>query len=181
MKKITLVTVASIFFLSACDTVTKSDSIKAFPTKDIKVQAREHVKYSYQGKTYHWSGSLTIVNDPEGKWIAPAYDTDALVAKMIRKQLSKQGLSEAKEMADIVVAYGIGFDMNAINLKSYTDIDKGLKTSSTGTLVIVLADRHTKNVLWVASAEAEYKNLEPNIAKKRIKYAIEQVFKRFPG
>lgn len=182
MKKIILVAISSFFFLSACDSTVKGSMTSKFPIDDIKIETNEHAKYTYKGKTYFWSGSLSVVNDPEGKWVAPTFDADALVAASIRKQLSKKGLSEAGDSADIVVAYGIGFDMDAINLKSYADIDKlGLKKMASGTLVIVLADRRTQNVLWIASAEAEYKNLAPEVAKNRIKYTIEQVFKQFPG
>lgn len=181
MKKITLFIITSFFLLTGCDTAVKDNKAATFPTDDIKIETSEQTKYSYKGKSYLWTGSLTIVNDPDGKWVAPTFDTNALVATSIRKQLSKNGLREASDSADIVVAYGIGIDMDAINLKSYADINtKGLKKMASGTLVIVLADRRTQNVLWVASAEAEYKNLAPDVAKSRIKYAVNKIFNQLP-
>lgn len=182
MKKITLVAISSFFLLTACDTAVKDSSASAFPTEDIKVEAREHAQYNYKGKTYLWSGSLAVVNDPEGKWVTPTFNVDELAASIIRKELANQGLNESPESADVVVAYGVGIDMAVLNLKSYADSKtKGLQEAAEGSLVIVLADKNTQDVLWIASAQAEYKKLAPDVAKKRIKFAIKEIFKRFPG
>ena len=182
MKKIILFAITSVFYLSACSTVTQNDTANTFPTEDIKVDAREHTKYNYKGKNYLWTDSIAMVNDPEGKWVAPAFDVNALVASTIRKKLAKLGLNESTEAVDFVVAYGIGVDMAALHLKNYADSNiQGLLKVAEGTLVIVFADKKSKRVLWLASAEGEYKNLAADIAQKRIKYAIDEIFKRFPG
>jgi hypothetical protein len=48
-------------------------------------------------------------------------------------------------------------------------------------LVVVLIDPETGFATWMGVATGELKNAEPEIAKQRLGYAVNTMFKNFPG
>jgi len=167
----------SVFVLAAF--ITGCASV---PKDDIEIKTAADPKVNFNGyKTYAWLGSAGIVNDPEGMWEPPQFDADAEIQYLINSALRKRGMNEVNIDPDMLVAYAVGVDMAALELKQ--DPESKLSTlenvPQTG-LVVTLIDPDTGFVTWAAVATGEIKNLAPDMAKKRLEYAVNAMFKDLP-
>ncbi|MCG6887295.1 MAG: DUF4136 domain-containing protein [Proteobacteria bacterium] len=153
-------------------------------TKDISVKAEADPKARFSGyKTYAWLGSARIVEDADGTWEPPKYDADAEVKFLINTELRDRGMEEVTSNPDLVVAFALGVDMDALKLKEDPKSKiKSLENVPQGALVVILVDAASGYVIWVGEAEAELqKNMDDKIATERLKYAITEMFKRIPS
>ena len=173
MKNIILSVLVMIGLLAGCAIV---------PTDDIKIETEADAKVDFSGyKTYAWLGAVGIVYDPQGHWEPPALDADAEIVFLVNKVLRDGGMTEVMSEPDMLVAYALGVDMEALKLK----INPETKLTSLGNvpqagLVVVLIDSETGFVTWVGIATGEIKNLDSETAKKRLEYAINTMFNEFP-
>lgn len=174
MKRIILLGITlSCFFLSACAT---------FPREDIKISTEAEPKVNFNGyKTYTLLGSAGVILDPEGKWKPNNFDFDAEIIFLINKELRDQNILESNNNPDLIVTYVLGINMAALKGKidPKTKINI-LQNVPQGGLVVVLIDAQSGFVIWGAIATAEIKNLKPDLAKKRLEYAISQMFDQLP-
>jgi len=136
-------------------------------------------------RTYAWVHTREEVQDElNHKRIVNAVDA----------QLSAKGLTKVQEggMADVLVAYGAGFDRNLEINGSSSDwggpLYRGNRTGSartqevvTGTLVIAMADPETKSVVWrgVASKDLD-QTASPEKRDKNINKALAKLFEHYP-
>lgn len=90
-------------------------------------------------------------------------------------------MSEVSNNPDLLVAYALGVDMDALELKTdpETKLESLENVPQTG-LVVMLIDADTGFVNWVSVATGEMKNLEPEIQKKRLEYVVDAMFKELP-
>lgn len=174
MKKLIMATmVVAYIFLSGCTT---------FPKNDINVAAQADPKANFSGyKSYAWLGSAGILNDPEGMWEPPQFDADSEIKFLIDRELRKRGMSENSNTPDLIVAYALGVDMAALKVKEDPQTKLStLENVPQGALLLVLVDADSGFVIWASTASAEIKNLDPETTKKRLDYAITQMFKQLP-
>lgn len=154
----------------------------SFPKDDIDIAVESDPNANFsQYKTYSWIGSATTLNDPQGKWERPDFDTSSLVAALIDRELQKHGMTESAVDPDTLVAFAIGADME--NMKFKTDATNNvdiLQNVPQGALVVVLMDAVTETVSWTGVAVADLQNRGDDVLKKRINYTIEQMFEKFP-
>ena len=153
------------------------------PVKDISFDSQADPKVDFKGyKTYTWLGSAAIVNDSTGQWEPRSFDADSEVKFLIDRELRGRGMSENDADPDLVVAFGLGVDMDALALK--TDPKTKLETLDNiprGALVIALLDNDTGFVNWVGVAKADVQqNLTDETAKARLDYAVTKLLKRIP-
>jgi hypothetical protein len=172
MKKILAIMVLALF-VTGCST---------FPKDDIKVESEVDPKANISGyKSYAWLAAVGILEDAEGLWEPPKFDADAEIEYRINEALRKHGMSQTNNDPDLYVAYALGVDMDALELK----IDPETKLSSlenvpqTG-LVVMLIDSETGFVTWVSTATGELKNLDQETMKKRLEYVVNTMFKDLP-
>lgn len=173
MKKINFVFFAAIFLLLVgCSSAHK----------DIKVDAATDPKANLSGyKTYAWLGSAAVLNDPNGQWEQPQLDLDGEIKYLINSELKKLGMTKVKpENADIAVAFFVGVDMAAEQLKqdpeSKTEM---LKNIPEGALVVAFIDAETGYAVWVGKATAEIQQDRSNEeVKERLRYAVTNMFKK---
>lgn len=153
-----------------------------FPRDDIEVAVDADPKANFSGyKTYAWLGSVGIVNDPQGKWEPPQFDADAEIVFQIDQALRKQGATEVDSNPDLLVAYALGLDMAALQVKQNPQTElKSLENVPQTGLVVLLIDPDTGFVIWAGVATAEFKNLAPEVAKQRVQYAVQEMFKHYP-
>ena len=154
----------------------------SFPTDDIQVETAADPKVNFSGyKTYAWLGSVGIVNDPQGHWEPPQFDADAEIVFLINEALRKRGMSESNNNPNMLVVYGIGLDMAALELKQNPEskVTTLENVPQTG-LIVALIDPETGFVTWAGVAAAEYKNLDPETQKKRLEYVVKTMFKGLP-
>ena len=173
MKKSILSVLVLIGLISGCVTV---------PTDDIKVETEADSKVNFSGyKTYAWVGSVGIISDEQGHWEPPAFDADAEIAFLIDGALRKRGMAEVSSQPDMLVAYAMGVDMDALKVKQNpeTKLSSLENVPKTG-LVVVLVDPETGFVTWIGIATGELKNLDSETAKKRLEYVINTMFKGIP-
>jgi hypothetical protein len=168
--------IASLFvlvFLGGCST---------FPKDDIRVQSDADPKANFSGyKTYAWLGTIGIVKDPEGLWEPPQFDADAEIVFKINSALRKRGFTEVDSNPDLLVGYALGLNMKSLKIKhdpktELTTLENVPQTA----LVVMLIDPETRFAIWASVAQADYRNLKPEIAKQRIDYAVSQMFKGLP-
>ncbi|WP_455203831.1 DUF4136 domain-containing protein [Kaarinaea lacus] len=173
MKKNILAVLVMVGFIAGC---------ASFPKDDIQVETEADPKVNFSGyKTYAWLGSIGIVKDPEGLWEPPQFDADAEIVFLIDSALRKRGITEVSENPDMLVAYAIGVEMDALKLKHNpeTKITSLENVPQTG-LIVVLIDPETEFATWVGIATGEIKNLDADTAKKRLKYVVDSMFKGMP-
>lgn len=173
MKNSILSVLVLVGFLAGCASV---------PKDDIQVDAEADPKVNFSGyKTYAWLGSVGIVNDPEGSWEPPQFDADAEIVYLVNEALRKRGMSKSNDAPDMLVAYAIGLDMAALKVKQNPDTKiSTLENVPQTALILTLIDPETEFVTWAAVATGEFKNADPETAKKRLQYVISTMFKKLP-
>jgi hypothetical protein len=173
MKKIVLLVCLMIFYLAGCSSV---------PVDDITVESEADPKVNFSGyKTYAWLGAAGILNDPQGQWEPPQFDADAEITFLIDQALRKRGMTEVNENPDMLVAYALGVDMQALKLKQDPETKMhSLEQVPQGGLIVVLIDPETEFATWISIATAEMKGVEPEMAKQRLKYAVNKMFAGLP-
>ena len=175
MKKLILVVIAfGMFILSGCAMT---------PTDDIKIVAEADPKVNFSGyKSYAWLGTVEVMNDPNGQWKKPGFDVDAEVRFLIDRELRKRGLSESTGRPDMIVAYAMGVNMDALQVKENPETKvKMLKNVPKGALMIMVIDPETKFVMWVGAAKAEVqKKADKAVIKARLDYAVTKMLGKIP-
>jgi hypothetical protein len=173
MKKIVITVFILAGFMTGCNTI---------PKDDIEIETERDPKANFSGyKTYAWLGAVGIVNDPQGYWEPPQFDADAEIVFLVNKALRKRGMSEVNDNPDMLMAYALGLDMAALKIKQNPETKLStLENVPQTALVVTLIDPETEFVTWAAVATAEFKDLEPEAAKKRLNYAVKTMFKKLP-
>jgi len=171
MLKSTTLFFISFLFLSAC----------TYTTEDIRMHEREHETYNYQGKTYQFLEKIKV-HDPDNKLKIPEFDINNFVKSTISNKLKEIGLKQSTAQADIIISYGIDIDMNASKFNLFGNSKDGFMINKPkSALTIVISNKKNNVILWSAWVNAQYKQLETEVAKKRIEYAISELFKKFPN
>lgn len=154
-------------------------------TKDIEVlaKARPNVDFSAY-KTYAWLETAEIVNDPAGQWEPPQFDADAEVTRLVNGELRKRGITEVTSNPELLVTFVAGIDMESIELREDPKDEKleTLQNIPKGALVVMLADAGARVPVWAGVATADVaQQTSSNAMRKRLDYAISEMFKGLPG
>ena len=162
-----------LFLFGGCATVPKDD-INVIADSDPRVDFG-----AYQ--TYAWVEAVGIVNDPEGHWEQPQFNADTAIISHTNDALHERGLKEEKSNPDLLLAFGLGVDMAAMQLKQYPNSTlRTLENIPRAALTMFMVDTETSIIVWAGVATADYKNLPADAAQQRLKFAIEEMFKQFP-
>lgn len=173
-RKLLYYFIAVSVFLSACALV---------PVKDIKVAAQTDPKANFSGyKTYAWMGSAAILNDPDEKWEPRGFDADAEIKFLVDGELRGRGMSENTADPDLLVGFALGVDMDALKLKAdpktQMDVQKNVPQ---GALLLALVDAESGFVIYLGAATAEVQeNIDEEIVKARLDYAVSKLFNKLP-
>jgi hypothetical protein len=174
MKLRILIAAGIIVAVAACSTV---------PTKDIEVTTDADPTVNFGGfQTYGWLGATGMVRDAEGRWTAPPFDIDARIQYLIDQQLGKRGITQNNANPNLLVVYGIGIDMDNLDLKTDKATDElRLNNVPAGALMIVMVDDRTGALVWVATATADIQEgADEETMKKRLEFAVNEMFKELP-
>lgn len=175
-KQMLLLALIAVFLLPACQTQPE------IPVEDISVESKFNHKVKLNNyKSYSWLSSAEILIDPNTALKSTNFSVNEVIVSHINNEMKGQGLSETENDPDLYISYVLGVNMDRLKLKN--DPDTGLlikKNVPKGELLIALIDAKTEYVVWVASAHAGVKNLKSDMAKKRIQFAIEAMFKKLP-
>jgi hypothetical protein len=174
MTKRLLIASLALAAVAACTTV---------PTKDIKVTTDADPTVSFAGfKTYGLLGETDLINDAEGRWTGAPFDVSQRIQYLIDQQLGERGITRNTANADLLLVYGIGIDMDNIDLEIDEKTDYLTATNvPAGSLLIVLADSRTGVPVWVASASADIQEgADEETMQKRLDYAVKKMFEELP-
>lgn len=152
-------------------------------TNDIKVDADSDPKANLAGyKSYTWLGSAAIVFDDKGQWEPPEFDADAEIKFLIDRELREHGMAENSVNPDLIVAFAAGIDMDSMELKTNPEDDlEVLENVPVGALTVILIDAETGFAIWAGVATAEIQeNPTQETTKKRLDYAVSQMFAKLP-
>ncbi len=150
---------------------------------DIKVNAEADPKVNISGyKSYAWLISAQMLNDPAGKWEPPQFDADAEIKWLIDRELRKRGIMEVTTNPDIIIGYAAGIDMEALELKENPETKMIIvENVPKGALALVFIDASTGFPIWVGVAAADIQeNPSTDLVRKRLDYAVSEMFKLLP-
>jgi len=175
MNKLVALTFAlALTFVTACSSI---------PTKDIEIQTEAAPKANFSGYTsYTWLGAATLIADAAGQWEAPDFDADSEVKFLIDRELRARGMSQDSANPDVVVAFALGVNMDALELKTDPDSELDVMTNvPKGGLVMFMIDADTGMVIWAGVAGAEVTpGLDAKTAKGRLDYAVTEMLSELP-
>ena len=148
------------------------------PTSDIKVETVRNAKADLKGyKTYEIIKESGAVDETKKEEELKGVDVDAGLKEMIRETLAKKGKTEVTADPDFYVAYLFGTDMDALEVKLDKEGEATIKTIPAAAMILMLVDAETGSIIWLSTAEAEYKNLPLKEKRERMKFAIEKMLK----
>ncbi len=152
-------------------------------TKDINVDSQASAGADFAAvKTYQWLASAQILNDPNGQWEPRGFDADAEIRFLINRELRKRSISEVESNPDVFVAFVGGVDMDAMDWKvDPTTKLQVLANDPEGALAVIMMNVNTGDPIWGAVASDKVQGtLSADDARKRLDYAVTQMFKRLP-
>lgn len=152
-------------------------------TKDIQAQAANDPKVQLAGlESYAWLGAAGVVNDPGGLWAPRDYDVGAELKLLVDKELRAKGFQESAE-PDFVVAMIVVADvkqLEEIKLNRAQDMADFVVVGEGG-ILLEFVDPKTQKTIWAAAAAGETRSDYTNEqSKKRLAYAVKQMFKLLP-
>lgn len=152
-------------------------------TKTINVDSQASSTADFSAvKTYQWLASAQILNDPSGQWEPRGFDADAEIRFLINRELRNRGITEVESNPDVFVAFIGGVDMDAMDWKVDPKTKlQVLANEPEGALAVILMDVNTGDPIWGAVASDNVQGtLSADDARKRLDYAVTQMFKRLP-
>ncbi|MGY6277266.1 DUF4136 domain-containing protein [Methylomonas sp. MgM2] len=177
MKKYQTITILVLFltFLAGgCASVTK----------DIEIDATADPTIKFSGyKSYGWLAEISGLNDPDGVWQPPKMDIAEDIKYLIDRELGKRGIYSYAENPDLAVAFFMGVDMEALELKTDPKTKQDIMSKvPSAALAVALIDANTGYVVWVGEAIGEIqKNPSDELIRKRLDYAVSEIFKKLPS
>lgn len=173
MKKISILLIVSLFLILSC----------ASGFKDIKTEAEANPKADLSKyKTYVWGGSAQLIMDPENRWVSPKVDVNAELHFLVNQEMRKRGFTEVRSGGDIRVNAAIGVKMDAMAIKEDPDSKMELlQNVPQSALTVIMIDGKTQQPVWIglATGKALAKG-DVDLAKKRLRYAVKEIFNEFP-
>ena len=174
MKHDMLFVIVGMMLFAGCSSV---------PTTDISIETQANPKANFEGyKTYTWLATAAILNDPSGQWEPPAFDADTELKYLIDRELRKHGMLHNSANPDMVVAFAVGVDMEALKItvdpKTKMDV---LEDVPGGGLLVVFIDPSSGYVVWAGAATAEVQdNIDSETVKARLDYVVTNMLKGLP-
>ena len=177
----TLSVIAAIGILSGLSACASSQPAVDKSAITVEAESATGVNFS-QFRTYSWAGAAAVIKDPDREWTAPNLDIGAEITYLVNRELRARGMIEVGSSPDLLVLYGVGVDMQAMQVVEPAGEDAHrIERVPTGGVLVVLADAQSREAVWAGGAVAEVlKKADPAVAKARLDYAITQMFKELP-
>ncbi|MCK5869190.1 hypothetical protein BMR07_09240 [Methylococcaceae bacterium CS1] len=165
-----LLAISLLFLLAGC----------APYAKDIKVSTEVEINADislYQN--YNWLNIITSLNDPSGEWQPPGFDISNDIRLLIDRELDKRGVHYNTTSPELAVSFKINVNMQALKLVKAPKSKQGILINKPdATLMVMLIDVASKNIIWISKADAEIQeNIDAELVRKRLDYTITEMFK----
>ncbi len=146
-------------------------------TNDIEVESVNNEKVNLKAyKTYQFLEDSGIVKeDKNGKLQRSNSKVAALVEEIINEQLQKHGKKPTAKDPDFLVAYVGGSNKDAVVAKLDEKGKQIVEKKPAAALMIMLVDADTGEILRIATAEGDLKNLPLDKKRERIEYAVQKM------
>jgi len=145
-------------------------------TKDIKVETVKSEKANLKGyKTYEIIKESGADESLKKDKTLKGVDVDADIRKIIVAELAKRGKVEVSHDPDFFVAYVAGADMNAMQIKLDKEGRSTIENIPEAAMILMLVDADTGAIIWLSTAEAEFKGLPLEQQQERLKFAIRKM------
>jgi len=147
-------------------------------TSDIEVETVKSEKANLKGyKTYEIIKESGATDELKKEKALKDIDIDADLKKMINEELAKRGKVEVKEDPDFYVAYLLGSDMNAMRIVLDKEGKSTIANVPEAAMILMLVDAETGAIIWLSTAEGEYKGLPQDAKAKRMKFTVGKMLK----
>jgi hypothetical protein len=144
-------------------------------TSDIEVVALKSEKADLKGyKTYQIIDESGFVDNSE---LSDDLDIDKELQQLIYTELQKKGKTSVAKHPDFYLAYLAAADMNAIKAKVDKKGQTSIELAPAGAMLLTVIDANTMEVIYLATAEGDVKDLPMKQKKERLQYAISQMMK----
>ncbi len=146
-------------------------------TNDIEVESVSNEKANLTAyKTYQFLEDSGIVEeDKKGNLKRSNSEVAALVEEVINEQLQKYGKKPTAKDPDFFVAYVGGSNKDAVVAKVDEKGKQIIEKKPAAALLIMLVDADTGEILRIATAEGDLKNLPLEQKRARIEYAVKKM------
>jgi hypothetical protein len=153
----------------------------ASPYPDIAVSTETTDAEALRGeRTYSYLLDAAVLIEADRHWTPPGFDVSKEIRFLIDRELRAQGLNEVSDGGDLLLAYGFGLDMEALDIVEDGD-ELRFESRPRGTLAVVLIDANERRRAWTGYAEADVsESPDTDTAKARLDYAVSEMFKSFP-
>ncbi|OYY57258.1 MAG: hypothetical protein B7Y52_01715, partial [Sulfurovum sp. 28-43-6] len=142
---------------------------------DIEVVALKSEKADLKGyKTYQIIDESGFVDNSE---LSDDLDIDKELQQLIYTELQKKGKTSVAKHPDFYLAYLAAADMNAIKAKVDKKGQTSIELAPAGAMLLTVIDANTMEVIYLATAEGDVKDLPMKQKKERLQYAISQMMK----
>ena len=152
-------------------------------TSDIKIDAKKAASADLNGyKTYAWLGKAALLRDPDKKWQPPKMNIAGDIKYLIDRELRKRGIFSSVSEPELAVAFFMGVDMEAMQLKMDPQTKKEMMENvPKAALVVALIDTKTELVVWMGKATAEVQdNPSDEVVRERLDFAVTEMMKKMP-
>jgi len=145
-------------------------------TKDIEIETVKSEKANLKGyKTYEIIKESGADDSLKKDKVLKGVDVDADIKKLIITELAKRGKVEVTHDPDFFVAYVAGADMNAMKIKLDEKGKSTIENIPEAAMLLMLVDADTGSIIWLSTAEGEFKGLPLEQQRERLKYAIKKM------
>ena len=145
-------------------------------TKDIQVETVKSEKVNLKGyKTYEIIKESGADESIKKEKTLKGVDVDGNMKALITSELAKRGKVEVTHDPDFFVAYVAGADMDAIQIKLDKEGKSMIQNIPEAAMLLMLVDAETGSIIWLSTAEGDFKGLPPEQQKERLKFAIKKM------
>jgi hypothetical protein len=176
MKRIKL----AMLFVLLCGAVAGSC---ASVTKDIRIESAADPKVNFGAlKTYAFIGGIKALFDSQGKWAPSDLDMGSEVVWLVERELKARNFTAVTGEPDVYVAYALAVDMEMLVAKYDKDNSVWfIENVPTGAIFVALIDPATQEAIWIGAAAADImENPDEATVKKRLDYAVKEIFSTLP-
>lgn len=173
----------NFLMLSCALVLTVAAGCSSVPTKDIKIHTEAAPTADFSRyRSYAWLGAATLLADAGGKWEAPDFDADAEIKYLIDRELRARGMTENSREPDLMVAFALGVNMDALEIRTDPETDLEVLTNvPQGGVLIALMDTRTGFTIWAGKAMAKLRaEKDAEVARARLDYAVTKMLSELP-
>jgi hypothetical protein len=175
--RIAMLGIVVVWLLTGCKSAVPNE------LKDIRVAAESYPKAKVsEYKTYAWGAAMAVVRDPEREWSPSTLDIGQEIKFLVNRELDRNGLVRVVDDPDVLLAYAVGVDMaNLDYVKAPEGSEEQMKSVPKGGVLVIMVDPASGRAVWAGGATGDIQD-EPTaeLTKKRLDYAITEMFKDFP-